>query len=82
MVILLKNFRFGQFLLSLLPDSNFNEKLIDLNTNSTDTESNPTIYTIKLRNKLILLIEEILTQGSNERSTELVFCCKINETEF
>lgn len=52
--------KFGQFLVSLLPDSSFNEKSIDLDT-CLDSQVAEISYSISLRNKIFDMIDEIVS---------------------
>ena len=64
-------------MISLLPEKNLNEKSINLNTNFEskdrnyfiDNDLSTNIYFIKLRNKMLNLIDEMFTL-SNEKITK------------
>lgn len=63
----------------MLPDNTFNEKTIDVKLNyvelkektiQADTDLNNTIYMIRVRNKLLQIIDEIISLDTNEKSLE------------
>jgi len=73
--------KFGQYLVYLLPDLSLNEKTINLNESVQSPIRSDSIenvffnlnttnltYTIKLRNKLITIIDDIISQNTNTKT--------------
>lgn len=57
--------KYGQYLAALLPDKSLDENQLDLD--STDESLKHVIYTIKLRNKLIYIIDDIVSQSTSNK---------------